>query len=581
MTFREEYVAQDGRLERSVTFGNRTTKTTMEDRSGLPESDPAWSRWWRSYLRGAKVIAPAPQKTLNVVDLFGGCGGLSTGVREAARAAGLEATVVAAVDLDDEGLQVYARNLAPRNVLHADVSKLVTYQVNGSGREAAFSYPPELLDERLKALVGQVDLLVGGPPCEGHSNLNNHTRRDDPRNLLYVDAVAIAVALKPKAIIIENVPDVVNDHKGVVQTGIGLLQKAGYTLDGDVLSAHSFGLPQTRKRFFLVGMKEHAPVLGEVEAAIGGRDSTDLAWAIKDLADSAKNDPLTVEIDTSAETKRRIDWLFDNKKYELADHMRPDSHKDGHTYGSVYGRLRWDAPSGTITTGFLTMGRGRFVHPSRRRTLTPREAARIQGFPDSFDFRFPGDVVPSKKAITKWIGDAVPPILGYAAAMAILPVFLEQPNGHVAEGTSARMRAVKPSNTTPEAAMRKLLRDAGIPFDTNKRGLPGTPDVVFHDQKVAVFVHGCYWHRHEGCDLATMPKTNVDFWSKKFETNVTRDKRTIQALRREGWHPIVVWECELRDNPKEELRILQAVLDQRTEAATKPARQVRKARSSR
>lgn len=115
----------------------------------------------------------------------------------------------------------------------------------------------------------------------------------------------------------------------------------------------------------------------------------------------------------------RINHLFDNGLYELPDEVRPDCHKNGHTYPSVYGRLRWDRPSQTITTGFLTPGRGRYIHPIRRRVITPHEAARIQSFPDSFRFVV-GDTDPSRNALTKWIGQAVPPLLGYAAT---LPLF--------------------------------------------------------------------------------------------------------------------------------------------------------------
>ncbi|MDQ3495623.1 MAG: DNA cytosine methyltransferase [Pseudomonadota bacterium] len=121
----------------------------------------------------------------------------------------------------------------------------------------------------------------------------------------------------------------------------------------------------------------------------------------------------------SPENRSRIDYLFDNDAYDLPDQERPDCHKNGHTYPSVYGRLSWDKPSQTITTGFMTPGRGRYIHPGQRRVLTPREAARIQGFPDTYDFTIDG-TAPSKKALSKWIGDAVPCWLGHAAALSAL-----------------------------------------------------------------------------------------------------------------------------------------------------------------
>ena len=121
----------------------------------------------------------------------------------------------------------------------------------------------------------------------------------------------------------------------------------------------------------------------------------------------------------SEENRTRINWLFDNEKYELPNEERPDCHKDGHSYPSVYGRMFWGKPAQTITTGFLTPGRGRYIHPIRPRVITPHEAARIQAFPDSFKFVVNGHD-PARNAITKWIGDAVPPVLGYAALLPLL-----------------------------------------------------------------------------------------------------------------------------------------------------------------
>ncbi len=110
------------------------------------------------------------------------------------------------------------------------------------------------------------------------------------------------------------------------------------------------------------------------------------------------------------------------------------------------------------------------------------------------------------------------------------------------------MRAVKRSSTRAERALAEALLRLGVSFETNDRSLPGTPDIVLPHKRLAVFVHGCFWHRHPGCPRATFPKTHVDYWAKKFKANVERDKRKIQALEEMGWNVKVVWECEvLRD----------------------------------
>ena len=118
--------------------------------------------------------------------------------------------------------------------------------------------------------------------------------------------------------------------------------------------------------------------------------------------------------------RRRIKYLFDNDEYDLPNDQRPDSHKNGHTYPSIYGRLRWDAPAGTITTGFNTPGRGRYIHPEIQRTITPHEAARIQGFPDTFEFKLINGETPTRTSLANMIGDAVPPQMGYAVGVTAL-----------------------------------------------------------------------------------------------------------------------------------------------------------------
>jgi DNA (cytosine-5)-methyltransferase 1 len=327
------------------------------------------------------------------------------------------------LDLDADALDVYRQNFNPEHVLNADASTLIDFQIAGWGKEARFAYEPKPLHRSLSVIQGTVDLVVAGPPCEGHSNLNNRTRRADPRNLLYLDAIAIALALRATAIVIENVPDISNDRSRVLPTAKALLENAGYTTTAGVLAADKLGCPQMRKRFFLVGSRSGVFELSELAGALK-REPTTVRWAIEDLIKAPK-DPVMDSVPTlSFENRRRIQYLFERGLYDLPDKVRPVCHQNGHTYPSVYGRLRWDAPAQTITTGFMTPGRGRFVHPSRRRPLTPREAARLQGFPDWFEFRPNANPTPSKKALGKWIGDSVPCILGYVAVLGALRGFL-------------------------------------------------------------------------------------------------------------------------------------------------------------
>jgi DNA (cytosine-5)-methyltransferase 1 len=324
------------------------------------------------------------------------------------------------MDVDPEALAVYARNFKPFCSLAANVASIVDYHVNGLGETATLAYVPEIIDGRLEGYVGKVDLVLAGPPCQGHSNLNNHTRRNDPRNELYVSAAAAAIALSTKALVIENVPDILNDRTNVVLVAKRLLESADYHVSDAVLNAADLGGAQTRKRHFLVATKGRAAHVPSSQVAEQLRQPPmNLREVIGDLEGVERRTFMDDVAVLSADNRSRIDYLFENNLYDLPDHVRPDCHKNGHTYPSVYGRMSWDKPSQTITTGFTSPGRGRYIHPSQRRVITAREAARIQGFPDTFEFSINGSI-PSRSALAKWIGDAVPSWLGYAATLAAL-----------------------------------------------------------------------------------------------------------------------------------------------------------------
>ena len=111
---------------------------------------------------------------------------------------------------------------------------------------------------------------------------------------------------------------------------------------------------------------------------------------------------------------------------------------------------------------------------------------------------------------------------------------------------SMMMSKVRSKNTKPEKVVRSMLFSLGFRFRINRKDLPGKPDIVLPRYKTVIFVHGCFWHRHN-CKDATMPKSNTDFWEKKFTANVERDKRVKAELKDLGWRVITVWSCELKD----------------------------------
>ncbi|RXT19407.1 MULTISPECIES: very short patch repair endonuclease [unclassified Bosea (in: a-proteobacteria)] len=121
------------------------------------------------------------------------------------------------------------------------------------------------------------------------------------------------------------------------------------------------------------------------------------------------------------------------------------------------------------------------------------------------------------------------------------------------------MSRVASKNTTPEMVVRRLLHGLGYRYRLHTRDLPGRPDLVFKSKKKAIFVHGCFWHRHSGCRKATNPKTSIEFWQKKFERNVQRDAQVVEQLQTNDWQVLTVWQCETKDLPTLKLK-LQAFL---------------------
>lgn len=135
------------------------------------------------------------------------------------------------------------------------------------------------------------------------------------------------------------------------------------------------------------------------------------------------------------------------------------------------------------------------------------------------------------------------------------------------EQRSAVMRRVKGRDTTPELAVRRILRTAGIGYRLGGCGLPGRPDLVMKGRRLAVFVHGCFWHGHDCPRGARQPKTNPDYWIAKIGRNRARDARVQQDLAQAGWRVLTVWECDLRD-PGFAARLTAAVRDQAASAAS-------------
>lgn len=352
-----------------------------------------------------------------VVDLFCGCGGLSTGFR----LAGFR--VLAGAEWNARPLATFAANFPDALAIEGDLSLV----------------DPEWLRQRVGLKHGQLDVLIGGPPCQGWSkNVPARLRsRDDPRNSLMARFVDFVQDLRPAFVLIENVAEMQRAYaSGPSELLLCRLGELGYATRQDRRVAADFGVPQRRRRTFIVaargGGEVPAPVKdlpgfpAEVSAWAAMSDLPSLAagaraetyrcapqnafqrWARRDATALTDHDARPLR-PRQLERVRALPPGSGAGAKDLPPHLRPRM-----SYSGAYARLWPDQPARTITKWVFHPGSGRFFHPFDDRTVTIREAARLQGFPD--DFRFAGSFVER----SHMIGEAVPPLLALAYANGIL-----------------------------------------------------------------------------------------------------------------------------------------------------------------
>jgi len=392
----------------STSIGVHPQITPLED-EGYEALAAAFDYSWLR-LKEPPALASSGNP-IRVVDLFSGCGGMTLGVVEACRALERQAEPICGVDIDEKALSVFARNFKGAKTVNRTVTRYLDGDLGSSLSDN------ERTVKQWIERKGSADLVVGGPPCQGHSSLNNITQRSDPKNRLYLRMARAAEVLDPEHLIIENVIGVQHDNEGVFNVSRRYLEKLGYTVKSMILRGERIGVPQTRARVFMVATKRDDFADREQIENRYGHSARSFLWACEDL--TRVDSTLSIDKPSSVKevTQRRIDYLFDNGLHDLPDSERPPCHRDkSHTYNSVYGRIHGNKPCPTITTGYTTMGRGRFVHPTERRTITPHEAARVQFLPDHFDL---GDDL-TRKAHKQLIGNAVPPKMTYVLALELL-----------------------------------------------------------------------------------------------------------------------------------------------------------------
>lgn len=531
-----------------------------------------------------RATADAITRPLRAIDLFCGAGGLTEGLR----AAGFE--VAYALDKDKDSCLTYERN-HPGTLVEC--------------RSITTRTP----DEIAELAGGNVDVIVGGPSCQSFSTAgrkNGWVRKGDSRNDLWRQMLDVVKTLKPKAFLLENVPGMVYWNKG--EFGATILEefeRLGYRMSKDILLAADYGVPQRRRRLFIVGLLAEEPFRFPEPTHLGGwrRDTLELweqrrkergllrqirTWeAIGDLPSLTLDNSSPGATDlrrvtpfarrmrgsrtTTPEDHRLIPIPADHLALishvppggtwrDIPPHLLPDRYRGMRRTDStnLLARLAPDLPAYTVTTQFGNVTAGCFTHPYEDRSLTVREAARLQTFRDSYEFE---GAVASK---CRQVGNAVPPllahvllseiataILGEAAAELHPPPAPIRPAAQLPAPpptdakSRRRMRQQQKANTKPEVELRSELYRRGLRYRIDQAPIPGLrrrADLVFPGTRVAVFVHGCFWH---GCpEHSRATKSNSKWWADKIAVNKQRDAQTIAALVAREWCPIQVWEHE-------------------------------------
>jgi DNA (cytosine-5)-methyltransferase 1 len=341
------------------------------------------------------------------IEAFSGPGGLGLGLHQA----GFE--VLAAFDADQFAVETYRRNLSPRCFL-----------------SRAEDLTGRTLLELVKLHRGELDLLAGGPPCQGFSKQKRGAHNGDDRNSLIMEFARLTQEILPKFFMFENVAIFAQKRGASLLAELSdLLIPCGYRLFPHFYNSADFGLPQTRERFILVGQRNDLPNFKLPKPTCSkwktvGDCIGDLPEPPTDYSDHAqyrnhqRARVTAINIRRFSFVPQGGGWENIPKKLRLKCHQRVDRTSGG--WPDVYGRLRWDGQAPTITGGFDSFTRGRYGHPIHNRPLTPREAARLQGFPDSYVF------YGSRAHIRSQIGNAVPPPLAKVIGKSIMRALQSQ-----------------------------------------------------------------------------------------------------------------------------------------------------------
>lgn len=338
--------------------------------------------------------------SLTAVDLCSGPGGVTTGYK----AAGIR--VLAAVDIDEDARATYAANHSEVTLLSDDLAKL----------------DPIILMQKAGLKPGELAILTACVPCQTFSSLARERRARDPRNRLVLGVARFVEALLPRAVVMENVPQLRTNRRFALL--VGRLRRLGYGVWFDIVDAADFGVPQRRRRLVLIALKglddDGVPQLARKHHLLRSlrrrRTVREVLRQVRIRAD--REDQLArPRVDYPSPVAKRIAAIPANggSRSSLTAALRLKCHeKLGATgAGSSYGRMKYDDVAPTLTTRCVTPACGRFLHPRANRAITLREAACLQTFPIGYVFKG------GPMAVQAQIGNAVPPRLAQAIGIVV------------------------------------------------------------------------------------------------------------------------------------------------------------------
>ena len=321
-------------------------------------------------------------RTRLAVDLFSGCGGLSLGLRRA----GFE--VVAAIDNDPLSITTFRMNHPSTDVRKGDISRM----------------DPRKLMVTLEMVPGQLDLMAGCPPCQGFSTLrtlNGGRKVKESQNDLVFEFVRFVKYFRPKALMLENVPGLLDDNRA--RAVRASLERIGYRCRAAVFNAARFGVPQRRRRMIMLGARGTPPPYARQT-----RHRT-VSQAIRFLPppDSSDDPVHNYDVRRAAKVMSLIRLIPKDggSRTDLPLDEQLHCHQNFDGFSDVYGRMAWRSQAPTITGGCINPSKGRFLHPEEDRAITLREAALLQGFPVSYKF----DLSRGRYPVAQLIGNAFPP----------------------------------------------------------------------------------------------------------------------------------------------------------------------------